>query len=97
MKKVGVDAVNTVYAALGRILNDTHDGRDLLVNNAHIQQELSIIICRDLELICGHVDENSSEDDWMKMCNKTPLADSGGLCEKHCEEEIKKQNKGYMN
>lgn len=77
--KRGTDAINQAYATVSKILNSTTKGKELLLNDAHIEQRLAYYICRDLGLICSHID--GTDDDWMKGCHNPPRA--RGLCTRH--------------
>lgn len=84
MVKKGNDAINQVYATVSRVLNSTTRGKELVANDAHIEQKLAYYVCKDLKLICGHAD-NEGCDEWPFECTNAPRAK--GLCTRHFQKE----------
>lgn len=88
MIKKGNDAMNQVYATVSRVLNSTTRGKELVANDAHIEQKLTYYVCKDMKLICGHTDEEG-RDEWPFGCANAPRAK--GLCMRHFQKEYIKR------
>lgn len=83
--KRGTDVLNNAYATISKELNSTTRGKEFLSLSPHIEQRLAYFICRDLGLICSHMDD---EGNWITGCNRPVRA--RGLCMEHYQEKYHK-------
>lgn len=85
----GNTAVDQVCNTIDKILDETINGRDILVNDPNIRQKLAYRICKDLGLICGYVEEKYKGEEydreWLYGCRRPPRA--RGLCMKHFQKK----------